>query len=63
MSKTPQSKSFPTITQILEATDKKILSWYSKYGSPITEEDTVAMKLIIDRKNQIKRDAGQTANP
>jgi succinate dehydrogenase flavin-adding protein (antitoxin of CptAB toxin-antitoxin module) len=55
-----QDIKFPTRDEVLHASDEKVIRWFDKFSNPSTEEETMVMKLIIQRKNRIKN--GNTAN-
>lgn len=51
-----QRPSFPSVDEVLQASDEKIMTWFNRFSAPSNEHETVVMKLIIQRKNKIKHD-------
>lgn len=53
--------SFPSINEVLTASDKKILTWFDRFSAPATGEEIMVMKLIIKRKNKIKQNVDSSS--
>jgi hypothetical protein len=47
---------FPTKEEVIHAADEKIMKWFGRCSNPSNDEETMVMKLIIQRKNRIKNE-------